>query len=106
MDRLTSLAARVLARVLEAKAKYGTASCTCGKGELLITWREKKTIELTTTQRRVLEALAERTKTVAAIMREADYAQSSESTVRQALADLVRMALARHTPDGYCKVAE
>jgi hypothetical protein len=106
MDRLTLLAALALARVLRAKAKFGTASCACDKGELVITWREKKTLELSVTQQRVFDVLKVAPRTVRVIMREADYAQASESTVRQALADLVRLTLARHTPDGYSRAGE
>jgi hypothetical protein len=108
MDRLTSLCAKILARLIEQKERYGTAACQCGKGRVVITWEElpQNGDELTGTQKRILEVLGTAPITVRAILREADYAPSSESTVRKALAELVRLGRVLHTPDGYSRVTE
>jgi hypothetical protein len=107
MDRLTALCAKILARLIEQKERYGTAACQCGKGRVVITWEEvPEEIELNGTHKRILEVLGTVALTVRAILREADYAPSSESTVRKALAELVRLGRVLHTPDGYSRVTE
>jgi hypothetical protein len=104
MDRLTALCARVLARLLESDVGFGSKSCQCGKGRVVITWEQPnpEEVELSGTHRRLLDVLRREPLSVRSILREAGYAKSSESTVRQGLADLVKMRRATHSSAGYC----